>query len=121
MRRSTPRLLLFIAAILTACAPGQPYRATGEQPLEEAIAKARTKADHEALAVRYEREAEALRAKAEQHRRIADYYRQYGGHVLVRRSLMEYYLRLAANYWEAAEEKLSLAKLHRQLATQTPP
>jgi hypothetical protein len=121
MHRSTPGLSLFIAAVLTACAPGQPYRATGEQSLGEAIAKAKTKADHEALAARYEREAEALRAKAEQHRRIAGYYRQYGGRLLVRKSLMEHYLRLATDYWEAAEEKLSLAKLHRQLATQTPP
>lgn len=121
MHRSTPGLSLFIAAALTACAPGQPYRTTGEQPLEEAIAKAKTKADHEALAVRYEQKAEALLAKAKQHQRIAGYYGEYGGRLLVRKSLMEHYLRLAANYREAAEENLSLARLHRQLATQTPP
>jgi hypothetical protein len=108
-------------AVLTACAPGQRYRTTGEPSSGEAIAKARTKADHEALVVRYEREAEALRARAERCRRIAGYYRQYGGPWLVRRLLMEHYVELAVKFGEAAAESLCLAKLHRQWAMQMQP
>jgi hypothetical protein len=95
------------------------------EPLAQRIANARTRADHEALAAWFEREATEARERAETHRKMGQhyerwaytYYRQVpdaglsGG--FVRRC--ETLVRL---HEQAAEENLALAKLHRQVAAE---
>jgi hypothetical protein len=91
--------------------------------IEQQVANARSRADHEKVAVWYEQEAAAALEQARwHHRMLADIYRPaygspyagpYGNPGFVRHCAD-----LARRYEEAAEESSALAKLHRQLAAE---
>lgn len=73
--RSICAAALFAAAVLgTACATTQLSGGT-PAPLAQQVAAARTAADHEALADRYERDAAMARARAQDHRVLSQSYR----------------------------------------------
>jgi len=64
---------LFAAVLGTACATTQP---SGDPaPLAQQVVAARTAADHQVLAERYERDAALARAKAQDHRALSQSYR----------------------------------------------
>jgi hypothetical protein len=85
-----------------------------------AIQNATTKADHEALATHFEEEAKAVRAKAAEHRAMAQSYAKSGGYAATKGNLVQHCESLAATYQKAADENLALAKQHRQLAEGAP-
>ena len=87
-----------------------------ESGFVEAIANAKTPADHEALAQRYESEAKELAAKAAEHKRMATSYRTMGGRTNV--GYVAHCEKLSAAYDAAAREDSELAKLHHQFAAQ---
>jgi|GEM_PF-5631309 len=81
------------------------------------VQSAETKADHEALAQRYEEAAKAMQRKVEEHKKILSEYQRkpwligkqqatgFGVHCQ----------RLIDVYEKAAEENLEMAKMHRRM------
>jgi len=91
-------------------------------PLPEAIATAKTRADHEALARRFEQEADRVQALSEQHLAMADAYEGLRSSAFPSRIVMAKHCRgLADNYRTSAEDTRALAKSHRKMAQQLPP
>ncbi len=80
------------------------------------IEEVKTKADHEALAVYYDREAQALHEKAQYYQRMADQSRYRGS--AYRIVYAPRYDALTQKYQAAEEENLKQAKLHRELASE---
>lgn len=75
--------------------------------------------------MRYEQEAQALRAKAEQHRAMLVQYQAraqgafYGSWDEEQRAILaEHCALLTRRYQQASEQTLKLAQLHRQFADQ---
>lgn len=122
MKTQVKWLVLSILGVLAACSPtGQVSKPSMEHPMEQWVASAKTRADHEALAAHYEQEAQMLQQKAEEHRKSAQTYSGsvYGGKLGA--VAASHCLALARNYQRAAEENLELAKLHRQMAAEAQP
>jgi hypothetical protein len=85
--------------------------------LEKAIAKAKTPADHEAIAAYYDKESAAAKAKAEQHRKLAQTYHTSGMPGRGTQFPLENHCQqLAQTYESAAAENAALAAAHRQMA-----
>lgn len=97
-----------------------PPLALAEVSIETLIETAKTKAAHEAIAAHYEQDAATLRAKAEEHARLALLYARglEGGHGQGQR-LSEHCQGLAEKLRAAAEDSIELARLHRELAAQS--
>ena len=74
-------LVIGCALLAAACAPTGVTPYTGREvaaPAKKMIEEAKTKADHEALAVYYDREAQALHEKAQYYQRMTDQSRYRG-------------------------------------------
>ena len=82
----------------------------------EQIAAAKTPADHEAIAVAYDQEADKLEAKAKEHEAMAEAYSKRGPTKSRSSSMHAHCAKLAKQYSEAAAENRSLAKEHRSMA-----
>ena len=85
--------------------------------VDQMIESAKTKADHEKLAIYYEDAANTLNAKAEEHKKMAIAYRAMtttnkGGLA----GFVAHCDRLVAKYEEMAADNQELAKLHHQFA-----
>jgi hypothetical protein len=108
-------------AIAFAAAMGQVgiVAAQTPSPTEKAVAGAKTKADHEAVAADYEKAAAAAKAEAQKHRNLAKFYhgspvgRGEGTH-----GTASHCENLAKLSEKAAEEYTDLAKAHREAATE---
>ncbi|MDP2005980.1 MAG: hypothetical protein Q8K45_09920 [Rubrivivax sp.] len=102
---------------LAGCeAQGPTLRPSTEAAIESAI----NRVDHEAIAVRYEREAIQNADAAKRHLGYAAVYRRNisprsGPEVHL--ALAKHCENLARTYQQAADESDAMAKLHRQLAT----
>jgi hypothetical protein len=120
MRGMTVRVTLVMLALVVVLY--QPTQHGGAQEaakfdLEKAITEAKTPADHEAIASYYDREAATAKAKAEEHRRLAETYRTLA--VSGRGQLQPMGLhcqQLAEIYERAAADNAALATAHRQMA-----
>ena len=84
--------------------------------LDQKIAQARTRVDHEALAAYYEQEATLLHAKAQEHERRALAYGPPAPYGRLGDGLIRHCNDLARRYREAAETNLVIARLHREAA-----
>ena len=103
---------LLLAAALAGCATDQVRTPSPE--LQQRIASASTPADHEAIAVVYERDAATARSTAEEHRRMARLYRNQpvGG----RGGNMTYHCETLVKMYDGiAGEYEKLAAEHRQM------
>jgi len=112
-------LVIGCALLAAACAPmGVTSYAEREiaAPTQKMIEEAKTKADHEALAAYYQREAQALHEKAKHYRQMADQDRWRGG--AYRMFYAPRYDALAREYQAAQEENLKQAKRHRELVAE---
>ena len=86
--------------------------------VEQKILAAKSKAEHEELAVHYEQEAKTLQAKAEEHKEMA---KAYGKSPLAEKhDFARHCNSIAQKYEAAAKDDLALAKLHRSLAKKSP-
>ena len=112
---------LLVTAVLTfgGCAAEGPVKPAG---LEEKIEAARTRSDHQEIAVVYERQAQDDRTASERHRAWARRYDQRhlssAGVRGPNPAMAEHCRNLARIYQQAAEENLALAKGHRQMAAE---
>jgi len=105
--------LFLTLGLLAACAEMNPH----PMDMSQAVQNAESKADHEALAQHYEEAAKEMQLKVEEHKKILSQYERepwligkqqatgFGVHCR----------RLIDVYEKAAEENLSMAKLHRQM------
>jgi hypothetical protein len=89
-------------------------------PLEKAVANAKTKSDHEAVAQAYDRSAATARAEAQKHRDLAKaYLGTPGARGAGALGMASHCEDLASLYEEAAGEYLELAKAHRSTTVDT--
>lgn len=103
-----------VAALLaTGCALAGKSKLQG---IDDMIAGAKTAADHEAIAARYDDEVASARAKSEMHQRMAVSYRNIGGRGIAKAHMDEHCESLARIYEQAAKENVALAQGHREMA-----
>lgn len=107
--------LLLTMFALGGCATEAPLQPAG---LEQRIATARVRADHEEIASVYEQQAGADKAAAERHRRLAQVYRGRTDRNIPP-NMARHCESLVRIYQQAAEENLALAKEHRRVAAGT--
>jgi hypothetical protein len=88
------------------------------EELEEMVVTAKSKAQQEALARRYEEEAKGYQRKAGQHKKLAAPYEQSDVYGKLQALLIEHCNAMVRKFNEAAQESLALAKLHHQLAAE---
>lgn len=87
-------------------------------PSEKAVASAKTKADHEAVAQSYEGAAATAKTEAQKHRNLAEsYHRAPAGRGEGTHGMASHCENLANLYEKAAEEYMELAKAHGETAT----
>jgi septal ring factor EnvC (AmiA/AmiB activator) len=98
--------------LLAACAEMKPH----PMDMSQAVQNAKSKADHEALAQHYEEAAKEMQLKVEEHKKLLSQYQSesylYGKQA---EDLKAHCQRLINVYEKAAEENLSMAKMHRQM------
>lgn len=107
---------LAIAIMSSGCSTPAASEQSGMPGIEQRIASAHTRADHEAIAAYYDQQAATARASADKHRRLAAAYtaqppggRGGGGMASHCRQLATTYEGAAATYEQMAGE-------HRQMA-----
>ena len=118
MRGITVRVMLAMLALIAAL--HLPTERAGvaqaaKFDVKKAVTGARTPADHEAIASYYDRESTTAKAKAAEHRKLAEAYRNIA--VAGRQFHMEDHCQRLAQYYEsAATDNAALAAAHRQMA-----
>ena len=103
-------------ACALAVAVASPLAALGEElPMDQAIAAAKTPADHEAIAARYDAEASALDAKIKEHSSMSNAYKAWGksGH-----GFEAHCDKLVNALTDARAQYGELGKMHKQMATE---
>jgi hypothetical protein len=106
-------ITLFLAlGLLAACAEMNPH----PMDMAQAVQNAESKADHEALAQHYEEAAKEMQLKVDEHKKLLSQY-ESKSYLYGRRAedVKAHCRRLINVYEKAAEENLSMAKLHRQM------
>jgi hypothetical protein len=90
--------------------------------MEQQVASAQTKAEHEAIAQRFDAEAAELDSRAAEHEKLATLYQrgQGGGAKGGSASLAHHCESFVKNLRESAAEARELAKGHREAAAQAP-
>ena len=115
--------LIFGAALVALLAsfslPTISAFAKRDMGMPEMITAAKTPAEHEKLAAHYEREAKAARAKAEEHKKMADAYRKAGGPLIEKLHFDQHCDALVKSYTSMADELEALAKAEREAAKET--
>lgn len=113
LARNMAATVLSLAMIFT---PAASFSAQPGQDMDEMIGSAKTAADHEALAAKYESEAENLLRQSERHQRMGERYAgiEIGG--AKGPKFAAHCKALAEDFRSAAQENRELAALHRELA-----
>ncbi|WP_394809462.1 hypothetical protein [Nitrosomonas sp.] len=116
MRINTLLLIVFgLLGFLTSCA--QTNRIPTDTP--EAILRATTRCDHEALAKHYEAAAREMRSKIKEHKKMLESYGtvtfNYGKDGLALQSHCESLIDL---YEQAVKANMDMANSHRAIATE---
>ncbi len=108
--------LVMLALVAIVYLPTQRAGAqeAGTFNLEKAVTGAKTPADHEAIASHYDKEGASAKAEAEEHRRMAEAYRNITGKGQFQ--MENHCQRLAQSYESIAADNATLAGAHRQMA-----
>lgn len=107
--------VLSILGLLASCAQMNP------QPMDmaQAVKNARTSADHNALAKRYEDAAREMDIKVREHKKELEEYEYNSNHYGKRAQDLQAHCRGLIRYYEqAAEANREMAEIHRQLAAE---
>jgi hypothetical protein len=99
--------------------PASPVPAAEQMDMEKMISAAKTADDHKVLATEYEKQAAEAKAKAAEHRKMAESYKQLGGGVIGKQHLDEHCERLARSYESAAKEYAAMANAELALAKES--
>ena len=103
-------LMAFVVAFATSCASGQP-------DVLQMISRAKTPADHEAIAEYYDSQATEAEKSAQLHEAMAQRYREMRTHP--RWESPEHCVKIAQSYEDIAKQDSQLAAAHRAIAQQT--
>jgi hypothetical protein len=106
----TMATLLALPFITVAAAESLPPGLTAE-----AIAAAKTPAEHQAIADAYAKEATNLQAMADAHRKMDSYYAE-PGYLSAKRGVQRHCRALVQSYEAAAKDADALAKMHHEMA-----
>lgn len=109
-------LIVFgLLSFLTSCAHTNPIRVN----MPEAILKAKTRCDHEALAKLYEDAAKEIQSKIKEHKKMLESYGSitfdYGKEAL---ALQSHCKSLISSYEQAAKANMDMADSHRAMASE---
>jgi hypothetical protein len=118
-RKPMPRgfvTLLFLAGLLSACAPMSKNVVKEGATSHVAIQNATTLRDHHALAKHFEDAAREMRAKAEEQKALLQQYENGNLYGWQSHSLKSNALALIRKYEQAAQSKMKEAISHRQMA-----
>lgn len=108
--------ILGLGVVVTGCTEKMIHH-DRQASLLDAVEQAQTKDDHEAIANRYDAEADKLTAKAEKHEKLAALYKRTDNSKMARGADAARHCReIAQKFREAAAENKALAKLHREMA-----
>ena len=112
-----------LLSVLLVCFSLPAVRAFAKQhgAMSDMITAAKTPAYHEKLAAHYEQEARAARAKADEHKKMADAYRKAGGPLIEKLHFDQHCDALVKSYTATADEFEALAKAEHEAAKQTKP
>src|SRR5262249_17605158 len=102
-------------AVFLSVAGGQ-ILAAEDFDVDKAIATAKDATDHEAIAAYFAKEAAEAQAKADNHAKMEDAYKQLGTALVAKQHFDEHCNKLSAGYAQAAKENKALAKAHRDMA-----
>jgi hypothetical protein len=116
MNKKLHWVLVFVSIAVMACTTTPPHTPHTKE-VKALLQSPKTAADHEAIAAHYEEDAQMLREKAEEHKKILSDYRAkpylYGkGYI----GFDIHCERLIDLYSKGADESLEMAKMHRQMA-----
>ena len=116
MRIATSLIIVFgLLGLLTSCAQMAPH----PMDMSQAIQKATTRSDHEALAKHYEDTAKEMQSKAEEHKKMLEKYESntshYGRQAL---DLQAHCRNLIHSYEQAAKGNMDMASSHRAMAAE---
>jgi hypothetical protein len=116
MKCLTRNIAATVLSLAMIVIPAMSFAAQPEQEMDEMIGSAKTAADHEALAAKYESEAEKLLGQSERHERMGARYAgiEIGG--AKGPKFAAHCKALAEDFRNAAQENRELAALHRELA-----
>jgi len=105
-----------LALVATLYLPTQRVGVAAAQTfdLEKAVTGAKTPADHETIAPYYDKEGPTAKAKAAEHRKLMEAYRNLAGKSQF--GMEGHCQRLGQNYGSIATENTALATSHRQMA-----
>lgn len=92
-----------------------PVASAADDDLSAMIEKAKTAADHEAIAERYDKQAADAKKEADIHRKMEKSY-SVGGFKGTPTALPQHCAALAKHYDELAQEYATLAAAHRDMA-----
>ena len=105
-------ILILAMGLLLACAQRNPH----PMDMTSALASAKTKADHEALAAHYEQAAKAAQAEVVEHKKLLDEYKAKSYLYGKQTSMLEDHCQALVNsYQQVADANLQMAKLHRAM------
>lgn len=115
----TWKTISVVMAVLTIVAFGYaPFGSAAEgKNLEQMITEAKTPADHEAIAVYYEKEAQIAHQKHAEHKKLADFYAATPALKSKSGTLFKHCTDAAKKYEEIAKDYEAMAQLHREMAT----
>ena len=107
-----------LLAVLLICFNLPTIRAFAKQhmSMSDMIMEAKTPAEHQKLAAHYEQEAKAARAKAEEHKKMAEAYRKAGGPLIEKLHFDQHCDSLVKSFTAMAEEFDALAKAEHEAA-----
>ena len=112
--------LTIFGALAASIVPVTPVHAAEDEGLAQKVQSAATAADHEALAVQYDKDAADAKAKAAEHRKMAAAYKGEpaitGGKAAGASAMPQHCERLAKSYDEQAQMYTAMAAAERNLA-----
>ncbi len=106
---------LLLALTVSVFTPALRAVAKEHTDMMQMAMQAKTPADHEKLAARYDQESADARAKAEMHEKMAEDIRKTGGALFAKVHYDEHCDGLATHYSKVAEGYAALAKAERDM------
>ena len=113
MRRHTIGSMALVIALLVFPSRAAPADCTA---LDKKIAAAKTAADHEAIAACFDDKAKAAQAGVDEHTKMAEAYRQFGGAPVEKLGLPTYCDAFVRTLDAVAKTYEKMAAAHRELA-----
>jgi len=104
-----------VALVALLASPTTRALAAEDVDIDKMISTAKTPADHQAIADYYQQQADAAKAKATQHTKMAQEYKT--GPFGAKTHFHEHCETLARIYQSEAKENAALAAAHREMAT----